>query len=183
RLARPTGGSSSTGSAAAPAGSATAAEIRTGARSRGCTADRRARSGALLLLLRPHPIPLPLIDEVVEPLLELLGRVRLRQVAVDRDHVAQRLVLVVRPRAVPAERHRRLAQADLALRLDEPLAHRDADPGRAAARVERIDVLAARRQVVGDLLLGARQANLVGALGDAEDAGGLVVAELHDVGQ
>src|SRR4029078_8384696 len=116
------------------------------------TSRRRRLLGALLLLLRADALPFALVDERLEALLQLLGWLRLRQVAVDRDHVAQRLLPVCRPtpvagrgaqrlvlvplaRAVAAERHRRLAQADLALRLDESLRDRDPDPGRAAARV------------------------------------------------
>src|ERR1044071_5141587 len=122
--------------------------------------------------------------EVVEELVaEVGGRVGLGEVAVDGGDVAHRDIVVAEARAVAAVGELGLlAERDLAGDLaDEALVEGGADARGAAAGVHRVDVLAARGEVVADFLARARQADLVGALGDAEAAGGGLVGELEDV--
>src|SRR6185369_13349036 len=77
-----------------------------------------------------------------------------------------------------AQRHLAADRTDL---TEEAFVQRRADTRRATARVHRVDVLAARRQVVTDLLARAGQPDLVSTLGDAEALGRHVIGKLEHV--
>src|SRR5262249_7759492 len=127
----------------------------------------------------------PLRELIDEARREIRRWIWIRQPAVDRRDVAHRDVFVAQAGAIAAVRDLGLAQRDLAADrtdlTDEALVERGADARRAPARVHRVDVLAARREVIAHLLACARQPDLVRALGDPEALRRLIVGQLEHV--